>query len=263
MYSPQQGIEAIKRKQNDAKKESTGFVTDLFLARWRTATRQIVEDLFGEHSQQSKEFAEIGTGPLLHFPFPEKESEQRNYAELQAKKDLLDGFIETLEEKVRLSSLNQEPAEIERSSASREIFIVHGHNTSIRDQVSIALMKLKLTPIILQDQPNQGNTVIEKFEKYSDVGFAVVLLTADDHGNSKNSSVLNLRARQNVIFELGYFFGKLKRSRVCVLYEKGVELPSDFLGIVYIPYDEAGQWQRQLIKELNAAKYEFDAYSLI
>jgi predicted nucleotide-binding protein len=72
--------------------------------------------------------------------------------------------------------------------------------------------KIELEAIILHEQPDQGLTIIEKFETYaSQVGFAVVLLTPDDLGGPASAPAQSARARQNVIFELGYFVGKLAR----------------------------------------------------
>jgi predicted nucleotide-binding protein len=44
------------------------------------------------------------------------------------------------------------------------------------------------------------------------------------------------RARQNVIFELGYFYGLLRRQsgRIVLLHKGGLEIPSDLTGIIYI-----------------------------
>lgn len=101
-------------------------------------------------------------------------------------------------------------------------------------------------------------TLIEKFEKHSDVGYAVVLLTPDDKGGmNKEGEPLQNRARQNVIFELGFFFGKLERKRVAAMYRKGVELPTDMEGVVYISLDD-GEWKLKLAKELVAAGMPVD-----
>jgi predicted nucleotide-binding protein len=127
------------------------------------------------------------------------------------------------------------------------------------------ITKIDLEPIILHEQPNNGKTLFEKFETNSnDVGFAIVLLTPDDTGGLKQPKPsLKDRARQNVIFELGYFFGKLGRSRVCALHKGSVELPSDFYGIVYVQLDDAGGWQLNLAKELNSAGYNVDLNKVI
>ena len=88
--------------------------------------------------------------------------------------------------------------------------------------------------------------------------FAVVLLTADDEGVARMSRERYLRARQNVVFELGMFIGRLGRSKVAVLYEHGVELPSDVNGILYTPLDSAGAWKLSLARELLAAGIAVD-----
>ncbi|MCH5242943.1 MAG: nucleotide-binding protein [Muribaculaceae bacterium] len=147
---------------------------------------------------------------------------------------------------------------------SKDIFIVHGHNEETKTKVARVLEKLKLHPVILHEQPNGGRTIIEKLEgESSDSGFAVVLLTADDKGNVKSSGEMNPRARQNVIFEMGYFIGKLGRNRVMALVEDGVETPGDISGVVYTPFDKAEGWKMQLFKELKAANYPIDANNLI
>ena len=114
--------------------------------------------------------------------------------------------------------------------------------------------------MILHDQPNKGRAFIQKFTAYADVGFAIVLLSADDEGRSRNtaSAPLNLRARQNVIFEMGFFFNRLGRQRVCVVYESQVELPSDLGGILYVEYDSGKGWMYAIAKEIEAAGYKVD-----
>jgi predicted nucleotide-binding protein len=92
------------------------------------------------------------------------------------------------------------------------------------------------------------------------VGFAVILLTADDRGGVKGAEYEKQqpRARQNVIFEFGYFIGKLGRNRVCALYAKGVEIPSDYSGVIYLELDDRGAWRLELAKELKAAQLPID-----
>lgn len=146
---------------------------------------------------------------------------------------------------------------------SSNIFIVHGHNEKIKLNVARTIEQLGLKPIILSELPNQGQTIIEKFEFNSDVGFAIILLTADDTGNLKTLNKKNNRARQNVILEMGYFIGKLGRPKVFPIYETGVELPSDLHGILYVPFDDAGAWKIKLVRELKECGYSVDANNLI
>lgn len=147
----------------------------------------------------------------------------------------------------------------EQSFSSNKIFIVHGHNDKVKLDVTRTLEKLDLNPIILHEQANGGKTIIEKFEdNSSEVGFAIVLLTCDDKLDEEK-----FRARQNVVFEMGYFIGKLGRNRVALLYENGVELPSDINGLVYLLIDSSGHWRYSLVKELKESGYIVDANKLL
>jgi hypothetical protein len=63
---------------------------------------------------------------------------------------------------------------------------------------------------------------------------------------------------QNVILEFGFFVGKLGRQRTFALVEKGVALPCDMHGLIYISLDD-GQWRLHLVRELKAAGLQVDA----
>lgn len=148
-------------------------------------------------------------------------------------------------------------------AGSRRVFVVHGHDEAAMHGLARFLEKLRLEAIILKEQPDRGRTIIEKFEDAAqDVGFAVVLLTPDDLGGAVISESKDTRARQNVIFELGYFAGKLGRGRVCLLRKGHVEIPSDLYGVIHTEMDTADGWQTRLIKEFKAAKLDFDANRL-
>lgn len=150
-----------------------------------------------------------------------------------------------------------------KSTNKKDVFIVHGHNEELKEKVARTLEKLKLNPIILHEQSDEGQTIIEKFEKNSNVDFAIVLLTYDDYGNTKSNEEKNKRARQNVILELGYFIAKLGRSKVMPLYEKSIELPSDISGVLYTLIDDSENWKFRLVKELKAAGFNVDANDII
>lgn len=119
------------------------------------------------------------------------------------------------------------------------------------------LERLGFDPIILHEQANQGRTIIEKVEAHGDVGFVVVLLTPDDEGCAIRG-IPQPRARQNVLLELGYFIGRLGRNRVCALKRGELEVPSDFGGVVYQPFDVLGGWKLALGRELHAAGFDID-----
>jgi predicted nucleotide-binding protein len=150
--------------------------------------------------------------------------------------------------------------QIPMSDPSNRVFVVHGHNEEMKQSVARTLEKLALKPIILHEQPNQGRTIIEKFIDYSDVGFAVILLSPDDmaYPIGASNKEARTRARQNVILELGFFLGKLGRQHVVTLYQKDdkFELPSDYSGLLYIEYDAVGHWRYQLASELQASGYK-------
>lgn len=143
--------------------------------------------------------------------------------------------------------------------SSRRVFVVHGHDDGLKETVARFLSKLDLNPVILHEQPNRGRTIIEKFEEHADVAFAVVLFTPDDLGypNGKAGEI-KPRARQNVVLELGFFMAALGRDRVCVLYKGGVDVPSDYSGVLYEEVDSKGAWRFRLAAEIKSAGVEVD-----
>jgi predicted nucleotide-binding protein len=164
-------------------------------------------------------------------------------------------FIEHVKLQTGSAEMTMLPART--GPADRKVFVVHGHDEGAREAVARYLEKLGFEAIILHEQANKGRTVIEKIEAHGEVGFAVVLLTPDDVGSLKGDD-LQPRARQNVLLELGYFVGRLGRSRVCALKRGEVEVPSDFGGVVYETFDDRGAWKTALGKELEAAGFEID-----
>jgi predicted nucleotide-binding protein len=146
----------------------------------------------------------------------------------------------------------------------QDVFIVHGHDEAARETVARFIEHLGLRPIILRDLPSSGRTIIAQIERYSRVGFVIVLLTPDDMGYPKSQpQQRKYRARQNVIFELGFFIGRLGPAQVCLLYKEGVEIPSDYQGVLYIPMDSQGGWKIRLAQELDAASITFDHERII
>ena len=146
---------------------------------------------------------------------------------------------------------------------TKDVFLVHGHDDAARETVARFIEKLGFNAIILHEKPNRSRTIIEKFEAHSAVGFAVVLLTPDDVGRSAKTKKMQPRARQNVILELGFFCGVLGRSRVCALHKGGVEIPSDFGGVLWVPLDEGGAWRLELAREMKAAGLDVDTSKLV
>lgn len=147
--------------------------------------------------------------------------------------------------------------QVEPSDFSR-VFIVHGHDEASKEAVARFITTIGLEPVILHEQANRGMSILEKLIFHGNVGFAIVLLTSDDLGREKVEVEDKPRARQNVILELGYFLGSIGRERVMALLKGAVEIPSDYMGVVYTSFDDAGAWRQELARELEAAGYEID-----
>ncbi|MFZ4210568.1 nucleotide-binding protein [Pantoea endophytica] len=133
----------------------------------------------------------------------------------------------------------------------KKVFIVHGHDELLMNQVHVFLTNEGFNPIILQNEANSGATILDKLEKNIDtVSYAVILYTACDEGKAKKEDALKPRARQNVVFEHGYLLSKLGREYVAALRGEGVEIPGDLQGLITIPTDN---WQYRLQLELKKA----------
>lgn len=150
----------------------------------------------------------------------------------------------------------------------RRVFVVYGHDQTARTQLEAMLRRWGLEPLILDQLPNEGQTIIEKLESASkDIHFGVVLATPDDEGNRANrGDEKAARARQNVVLELGMLLAKLGRSRVAILLKQqdNMERPSDIQGLVYIPFkdDIAKDAGVLLAKELAAQGFNIDIKKL-
>lgn len=153
---------------------------------------------------------------------------------------------------------------VAESESPTGVFLVHGHDDGRKNEVARVLSALTgEEPTILHEQPSAGLTIIEKFERHAGgQAFAVVLATADDVGGEKGAQNMRPRARQNVVFEMGYFVGALGRPKVVVLHDEALELPSDYDGVIYIPLDAPGAWKQTLARELNVGGVKADANHL-
>lgn len=151
-----------------------------------------------------------------------------------------------------------------QATTNNRVFVVHGHDELAKANLEIFLTEIGLEPIVLHRQADAGLTIIEKFEKHSDVGYAFILLTADEmaylrseEAKSDSERKKEYRARPNVIFEFGYFVGKLGRSKVCCLHKGDVTLPSDVHGMIYKKFRESVEEVAfSIIKDLRASGYD-------
>ncbi|MCL1947442.1 MAG: nucleotide-binding protein [Chitinivibrionia bacterium] len=137
-----------------------------------------------------------------------------------------------------------------------KIFIVHGHDEDMLNDVKSFIEELGFKPIILREQANKGQTIIQKIEKNSNVRCAIILYSPCDLGKGKDELELKVRPRQNVVFEHGYFMGKLGRENVITLV-KGLEIKeilSDISGLLHIKFDDV--WQEKLNMELCELNFD-------
>jgi predicted nucleotide-binding protein len=224
---------------------------------WKTTALSALESAFGSDSPNVRAFQSV-----KDFAFGggnETEWERDRARRMDERLSLLEGLIELLETETKLAKPSGDAPS--QAQLGHRVFLVHGHDEAVLHGVARFVQGLGIEVVILREQPNKGRTIIEKFiEHATNVGFAIVLLTGDDRGGAKTAAfeVQLLRARQNVILELGFFLGKLGRMRVCALYQKDVEIPSDYSGVLFVPFDDAGGWKLALAKEMKSAGLPID-----
>lgn len=146
----------------------------------------------------------------------------------------------------------------------KEVFIVYGHDGNSRNELELLLLRLDIKPIILSNLAPDGKTIIEALIAKKDVPYAIVLLTPDDEGYSVSSpDKKRLRARQNVILELGMFLMKLGRDKVAILHKGDIELPSDINGLIYISFKNSiSETKNKLAAALQKAGFHISIEAL-
>lgn len=154
------------------------------------------------------------------------------------------------------------------SGTPNKVFVVYGHDETARNQLEAMLRRWRLEPLILDQLPSEGQTIIEKLEKYTaEVKFAVILATPDDEGHrASHEDEKAFRARQNVVLELGMMLAKLGRRNVAILMKQmdNMERPSDIQGLIYIPFKDNLQKDAgpMLAKEMAAQGYQISVANL-
>jgi len=207
-------IEHLRKVLEQAKRDST---------RWAQFTIDLLATLF-VGMQIAREFGDSWVNASVY-------SARELTDWMDTRLNRLDSILERLD----LFPLQSDTVESktnpykDNDCTTTEVFIVHGHDDGLVHEVARFIDKIGLIPVILHEQPDKGRTIIEKFEDHSaSCGFAIILMTPDDVGSQKHQlSNQSPRARQNVIFELGFFVGKLGRQRVCALRKGNIELPTD------------------------------------
>lgn len=228
------------------------------------ATGEVVlTKIFDENSSHTKKFKKVNFKPMVvSLGGDNTESYIRSFQSGKTSMlSILNGALKEIELDEELSPSTPTlplDTEVTETTRSNKVFIVHGHDDYLKTEVARFVEKIGYEAVILHEQANAGSTIIEKIERNSDVGFAIVLYTPCDDGRSKSAEEYKSRARQNVVFEHGYFIAKLGRSNVVALHKgEDIELPNDISGVVYVKY-ESGAWKYEIAKEMLASGYRVD-----
>ena len=265
--SPVKGAELVQQLQSEAEELQQGDTNalDTLLRR----TEMVIRNVLGDQSQYLRDLDSISFHPSIASPRMPSDAYRGAWEDGKA---ALQNLLSTILEELVLFPRKREtgtPDEVSLDMTSEDsVFIVHGHDTEMKEAAARTVERLGLKAVVLHEQPNKGRTIIEKLMDYSSVAsFAVVLLSPDDLAfmRGEEPSTAKPRARQNVILELGFFLGKLGRSRVIAVHreEAGFEMPTDYSGVVFTPFDERGTWKFELARELRAAGYDVDANELM
>lgn len=258
--SPGDAIRLINQQIERAESilKSPPIASDI-LSSWELLTENFLIKAFGQNSSNVSSVVDIGKYGSFSRTAGEAWWAAHRAKSLRSKVSRLHGLVELLETNVALQDGIQIKEE-QRVPTGRRVFLVHGHDDGLLHEVARYLEKLQIEPVILREQPSSGRTIIEKFVDYADVSYAVILLTPDDRGGVSNAPLekQHPRARQNVILELGYFLGKLSRSRVTALHLGDVEIPSDYSGIAFVTVDDRGAWRLELAREIRASGLSID-----
>ena len=243
--------------QHKVTTEGTIFIS------WKNRVELFLNRKYGSDSLEYKKFKKISFyTPEMIIPLGSNETILDHWPECRKGLHIAQDLLNTL-----LVDLKDEDKAIPKNTPQKQllnyqkVFIVHGHDGELKEAVARLIEKQQnLEAIILSEKANQGKTIIEKIEKHSDVGGAICLFTADDLGREKDETKERSRARQNVVFEAGFFMGKLRRDHVVLLADQEIEMPSDLSGVVYT---NTANWQFELLKELNAMGYKVDMNKLL
>ncbi len=257
-------IAKIKTLINQAKELIGNRVifSDTEFTKWHLRTKDFLAGKFGKASEEYNRFDERYFYPSIWIG-PSSDNEINEKC-IQCCAEGLTKTIAELEFYLELEgedNTEQALPKGEISMHSNKIFVVHGHDAALKSEVARFLQKLGLEAIILSEQANQGKTIIEKLEvEASEARAAIVLLTCDDLGRAKSDKEDKSRARQNVIFEAGYFMGKLGRDKVIIIREQDIDTPSDIHGM---GYTDKQSWQLEVVRELKKIGYTIDINKLL
>lgn len=274
--------ERLKEFYDEADKLIRNKVTagDQRFKDWELKVSRYLSHRYGIQSVEMEEFRKTEFEDVFDFDNAEKkietcrkglEATKRTFKIYlkEISKEMLENAQKSMRQQLRemqkeryedgmLMNASQEVS-MKKAKEYKKVFIVHGHDNGLKQEVARLVEKQGLEAIILSEQANRGKTIIEKFEEHSDVGAAICLFTGDDYGRTKDAEEDKLRARQNVVFEAGFFMGKLGRENVVLIANPDIEIPSDLKGFVYT---NEKSWQIDALKELKTIGYAIDLNKL-
>lgn len=213
-------------------------------------TKSLAYDIYRTIASEGSRFAENFSFELFN-----EGSVSENISQLN--RTFLGYFIEALND---IANANPE-VDIEKPKKidGDVVFIIHGHDNELKNEVLLLLKRAGVNAIVLHEQADKGRTIIDKLiEESNNAGYAVALLTPDDLTENGNT-----RARQNVILEIGYFIGIVGKERLRMVVKSNIEIPSDLGGILYEKYDAQGAWKIKLLKEIQAVGIYVDIAAVI
>jgi len=264
----------IKDLIERAERLHSSGITEPAFKSWRNDSIRFLEKVFGEESNEAVTFENIEfynsylTYDLLSGGWKENILKEKDTFDKGLRNAIfyLKNYETEIIHDVDISERAGAGARQKGSSKGdnrKNIFIVHGRNDSVKDKVANFISKLGIEPIILNEQINRGQTLLEKFEEYSDVKVAIIIFTNEDIGDYNDNSEYEKRARQNMIFEAGYFLGKLGKKNTIVIAEQGVMMPSVLEGYTYFQMDQEETWKVDIAKKLKSMKkYSIDMSDL-
>lgn len=240
----------------------------LFLAdcrRWDSYNSALIRRSFDDNDSPYSYFSAYGrTGDLTKLLGEDIVKEVKH--QISEKINYLESIIEQLPlipQAAAIATKDNRDMNTIIDIETKDVFIVHGHDAGLKNEVARFVADMGYNPIILHEQPNHGKTIIEKIETFSNVCYAIILYTPCDIGASNDGSNMQPRARQNVVFEHGYLIGKLGREKVCALIKDEVESPGDIDGVIYVTYDNRGAWKKEIAKEFKDLGMQFNIDAIL
>lgn len=191
---------------------------------------------------------------------------QGNKESQERLKDLVSGLeLDKIQLEANHDFVTTVEAKVKSMKKGSKIFVVHGHDTTSREQLELILHKLGLEPFVLANTSGGGLTIIEALEqeigKDGNSKFGIVLLTPDDMGYAKadGADKAQPRARQNVVLEMGMLISAVGRQNTVMLKKGHLEVPSDAGGILYLGYnDHVKETVPRLVERLKSSGFDIE-----